>query len=1200
MMRKHLAAAVASAPLLLAAGAHAQVTISTATSTPIATATANNGAPADITITSAGSIGITAPAVAVTINSNNSVTSAGQIGATDLNGTPGGAVPNVVGVQLQGGHTGALTNTGGITVTETYVATTDTNTGLLQGAFASGHNRIGVQVLGSTAFVGNITSTGSIAIKGDDSYGIDIEGPLQGSVLMQTVTPVPFTSTTPVSVRNGTINMVGDGTTGLYVAPQGSVSGDLVLQSINATGVADAAGRQTNAVAILGGVGGTINVSGAINSTGYRTTSRGTNPSLEAKYRADALQQGGSAMVVGGSVDGGIIVSAKPLPLSTTNPDTDANNVPDSQQTNGQIQTFGSAPALVLGQPASTGVTAAAVVGVVGAGHGVVGEGGAGAYGFVNQGNISGSGVFDPVTTPNIGSPVSGTAMQIGTGQSSSSFTITGGIYNTGSITGLAYQGDATGIHFIAGGALGANGAAPGVLLNDGQIAATSVQVSSSLALTSIPGIRAVNVFALLIDQGASVPTLVNNAGIIATITGNGGYGATEVAAVVDHSGTLNSVVNTGYITATGNQTVESSNLPIAQRVAIDISCQITAAGCTSSGAPQTITQQLNPQLAALGATVYNQTSTYAAGNVVSFQGGVYRALTTLTAAEDPVNFPSGWRLVGATVPQTNGSIYFANAGSTLNVTAGVVVAPVLEMGTGANQITIAGASGSGVNGAGVAARVEEGGLTGLGSSRLGIDVNNGTLSDINPNVLNINHVNVGANGLLQVAADPAGGTNTRFITSGTSVFAQGAQVGVTLLSIPKLPQETFTIVQAGPTGTLTAGTFGPAPIGNAPFLYTATAAFVPAGESSPAEIQLTVQQKTGAQLGFDRTESQALGGVLAGASGSPVIQNALLTQTTQAGLKSVFDQLLPNQGQGLFDALDAAAEAVSSMTSTDPTNGKPAGGGTSLWLQEVNEDVHRADRNSPSTYSKLVGFVGGYEHLGSGGGAVGVTLSYMNGNETTKASQLGTGLTAQLVEAGVYYRRTMGKLSMGARLGAGFGFFGSERTFLAPGSELEARASWDSLFYDAHLSMAYEQHLGRFYARPTVSADYLGLRESGYSEHGGGDGFDLNVRSQTQSRLTATALLVVGREWGRDAWLRTELRGGYREVLAGDNSQLVSSYAGGDPFGINGDEGGGWVTAGFSLKAGSASSYIALEGDVDYRSGEERYDLRIAGRSIF
>ena len=47
-------------------------------------------------------------------------------------------------------------------------------------------------------------------------------------------------------------------------------------------------------------------------------------------------------------------------------------------------------------------------------------------------------------------------------------------------------------------------------------------------------------------------------------------------------------------------------------------------------------------------------------------------------------------------------------------------------------------------------------------------------------------------------------------------------------------------------------------------------------------------------------------------------------------------------------------------------------------------------------------------------------------------------------------------------------------------------------------------------------------------------------------------------------------------------------------------DYSGSWATVGFAIRAGSATSYFALEGDGDFRNGEQIYDIRIAGRTIF
>ena len=141
----------------------------------------------------------------------------------------------------------------------------------------------------------------------------------------------------------------------------------------------------------------------------------------------------------------------------------------------------------------------------------------------------------------------------------------------------------------------------------------------------------------------------------------------------------------------------------------------------------------------------------------------------------------------------------------------------------------------------------------------------------------------------------------------------------------------------------------------------------------------------------------------------------------------------------------------------------------------------------------------------------------------------------------------------------------------------------------------------GRFYARPELSVDYLHLKENPRTESGGGDGFDLNVNSRTSSRLSGEAIMVLGGQWGRDTWLRPEIRAGYRHIFSGTVGDTVASFTGGNPFILStGDDKGGWLTVGFSVKGGTSLSYVAVEGDADFRDGEQRYDLRLAGRSMF
>ncbi len=213
------------------------------------------------------------------------------------------------------------------------------------------------------------------------------------------------------------------------------------------------------------------------------------------------------------------------------------------------------------------------------------------------------------------------------------------------------------------------------------------------------------------------------------------------------------------------------------------------------------------------------------------------------------------------------------------------------------------------------------------------------------------------------------------------------------------------------------------------------------------------------------------------------------------------------------------------------PARGWP---GTSLWLQEVNERVQRSGVNTLGSYSQLLGVVGGYEHAGPAGGAIGLTLAYLNAQETDDGTAVGAHVVGSMVEGGAYYRRAAGPFTMAMRGAAGYSWFGDDRRFLTANAFNSGHSSWGGVYFTGHAGAAYEMDFGRFYARPEASVDYLRLQEDGHSDTGGGPGFDLTVASRTSTRLSGDAVMVVGTQWGKVIWLRAELRGGYREIFAG------------------------------------------------------------------
>lgn len=112
----------------------AQSVISTPRTTPVVTSTVNGGQPADVRIESAGSITVTGGA-AITVDSDNNVTNAGSIAISNAD--------NATGILVTGLRIANITNSGTITIDETYTGTDTDNAAMIAWAgmerFRLGH-----------------------------------------------------------------------------------------------------------------------------------------------------------------------------------------------------------------------------------------------------------------------------------------------------------------------------------------------------------------------------------------------------------------------------------------------------------------------------------------------------------------------------------------------------------------------------------------------------------------------------------------------------------------------------------------------------------------------------------------------------------------------------------------------------------------------------------------------------------------------------------------------------------------------------------------------------------------------------------------------------------------------------------------------------------------------------------------------------
>ncbi len=215
-------------------GAQAQTVIDTKRTDAVRTSTIKAGAADNLKIVAAGSVTPTS-GTAVTVDTVNSVTNEGTIQVTNADGS--------TGILANAGTGGGIANaaTGKIIIDESYVATDTDKDGDLDGPFAAGTGRTGIRTAG--AYTGAIVNSGAITVKGNNSAGIWLGGPLTGAFTHDGQTSVTGDRSTGVRIADvtgnvrlaGTIAAIGQGAVAARV--DGDIAGALVVQgALGSTG----------------------------------------------------------------------------------------------------------------------------------------------------------------------------------------------------------------------------------------------------------------------------------------------------------------------------------------------------------------------------------------------------------------------------------------------------------------------------------------------------------------------------------------------------------------------------------------------------------------------------------------------------------------------------------------------------------------------------------------------------------------------------------------------------------------------------------------------------------------------------------------------------------------------------------------------------------------------------------------------------
>lgn len=1123
-MRRRLMFASAIATLTVAApSALADRQISEEISTPVATATAGSGGVADnIVITANGRVALTAPATAVTLNSDNDVTIEGEIEiVSDENGG--------IGVHVEGGNTGDLVISGSITVeseSEPQDNGEDDDAGYsdLDGPSAIGGNRIGVLVDGAGAFVGDIymDNTGSIIVRGNDSAGIRVLTGVEGEIRLE-----------------GPVSILGDRSVGIDI--QDTLTGDFAI-----SGNVAARGEHSSAIVLAGDVGGAFYLNSTVSTTGYRFGSYTNNEEFLATLDEDDVFQANTTILIQSSIDGGILFDAPTGENRLTRTTT--------------VSQRGEAPAVQI--LASDGnITIGEVVQPAVPDDDTtededesVEETPLG-YSWVNRGAVTATSDLNDKSS---------TGILIGGSDDGNGSVFTAellhGFLNSGTISSTSYSdtvaSTAVALHLE-------DGAILPILTNDGAISSTSHNTVDATAFGSA--------YAIVIEDGAVMEELVNSGQIVAA-GNNGGSGY----AIIDRSGTLRSIENSGrilashiarpdYYDADGNL-IEPDDNPDYRTVALDVSNNTTGVEYRQYWQPV-------PDDGDDSTTepTFLDTSIFMIGDVLFGSG------------DDTLTVEAG---------RINGAISFGDGNDALLVDGAAVYEEILrliedgvvdpmtdeEIWAALPRITSAITDSDG---------------------NLSIAIDFATLELVESGDLEISDARFGDGSILMLQVDAENNDVRRVVGSGDITFEAGSRLSVSLSNLIG-GGGSFELVRAG---TLTIeedlATLNDSP---SPFLYNTRLERDPDDDNV---ILLTLERKDADTLGMNANQAAAYASAFESWGGNDALGAAIAALTSEESFFAAYDQLLPEYAasaiQFALASNDSAVGALANRLEAVRRSPEETGG---LWVQEFGYFADRAGSSfGPGYRGQGIGVAVGFDRPAGPFYAVGVNF-VGSASEVSEVDGVDDPMSAITGQLGAYAGSRMSGVNFDLYAAAGFDSFEHNRRVLIGQFEATPSAEWTGYHVtgSARVSRDFEFG-GRYYVRPALSVDYLRLFEEGYTETGGGIGVDLSVSDRESTSFTGSAVLTMGALYENSSrWWSPVVRLGYRSEFSNDILETEARFADyDDTFILRSQQlPGSGLLFGFGVSAGSGYSTFSLDYDADVRDDFIRHTARLVMRMVF
>jgi len=723
-------------------------------------------------------------------------------------------------------------------------------------------------------------------------------------------------------------------------------------------------------------------------------------------------------------------------------------------------------------------------------------------------------------------------------------------------------------------GAVGTGDAAYG-LINRGSITGAGIYsgIESRALQIGVEGGQAVTVDGGVRNEGGIASTAVD---------------ADATAVWVGSGVTTSAIVNTGNIqsVASGKETQSSTAILIG--VGADVQSLTNTGNIVSSfggnhgsavairDASGTLTELSNAG-SIIGSLSRDSTDETAVDGVVTAidlsantTGVTLRQYGIQVDPDDTVPDTDGDGVPDSAEPAIVGAIKLGSGADTVDIENGAVRGDI-DFGAGADTFNISG-------GATVVGAIKN------SDGLLDINLSNGVLNATQTSATAISNLNIGADGTLIVTVDPANDQAGGFNVSGTATLADGANLGVRFASLLEGP-ERFDIITAG---TLNAGEIDQSLLtDNSPYLYVVEGGV----DQAAGTVYVDARRRTAEEANLIPVEASAYDAVYAALGSNETLRNLFLSQTDRDGFIDAYEQMLPDHSGGPLMSLSAGVDAVTRALTG--RNASAAPGETSAWLQEINFYADKDKTDSYGFRSEGFGIAGGVEK-GTNLGALGISAAFTSSDIKDPESAAEEVLSANLLELGLYWRAQGQYWTTWARAAGGYASFNADRSLVADGVYLNNTSDWHGWTAAAAGGASYERNFGRLNVRPEIYAEYFRLSEGARTEKGGGDGFDLDIDSRDSHIFSAVAAMNIGYGFGRNQWLRPELRIGYRQNISVDAGETIARFASGGPdFILTPDaiEGGGPIL-GFRVNFGNELGMLSLTGDAELLEDYVRYSL--------